>query len=86
MFHKNRNNKLKTFQAEWTIEKSKPPNNWPSNGKISFDNYSVKYREELENVLNKITANIEPGEKIGIVGRTGNLFQSFLFKIFLKLI
>jgi ABC-type multidrug transport system fused ATPase/permease subunit len=37
----------------------------------------------LGNVLDKITANIEPSEKIGIVGRTGNyLFDFFNLDIF----
>lgn len=58
-------------EAEWSIEKTKPKPDWPDKGHIVLDNYSVKYREELENVLNGIVADIKPGEKIGIVGRTG---------------
>ena len=44
---------------------------WPDKGYIKFDNYSVKYREDLDFVLKDINAEIMPGEKIGIVGRTG---------------
>jgi ATP-binding cassette subfamily C (CFTR/MRP) protein 1 len=58
-------------EAEWTNEKTKPKLAWPDQGHIVFDNYSVKYRSELENVLNGIVADIKPREKIGIVGRTG---------------
>ena len=46
--------------------------NWPSKGKISFKDFSVKYRPDTEIVINHITLEIEPGEKIGIVGRTGS--------------
>ncbi|KAJ1731894.1 Canalicular multispecific organic anion transporter 2 [Coemansia sp. Benny D160-2] len=49
----------------------KPPANWPSAGKIEFRNYSVKYRSDLEYALKDINLTINPGEKIGIVGRTG---------------
>ncbi len=42
---------------------------WPERGQIEFINYSVRYRENLENVLNNITCTIKPNEKIGIVGK-----------------
>ena len=48
-----------------------PSLDWPNQGKIVFDKYCVKYRETLDNVLNDIDVIINPGEKIGIVGRTG---------------
>ncbi len=33
-------------------------------GKIEFNNYSVKYREEVDFVLQNITFSIESGEKV----------------------
>ncbi|KAJ1783597.1 ATP-binding cassette glutathione S-conjugate transporter ycf1, partial [Coemansia sp. RSA 2399] len=50
---------------------TKPEEQWPSTGKIEFRNFSMKYREDLELVLKDINLTINPGEKIGIVGRTG---------------
>ena len=47
-------------------------NEWPSFGKIEFQNYSVKYRPDTEIVLNNINFTVNGGEKIGIVGRTGS--------------
>ena len=44
---------------------------WPNKGKITFEEYSTKYRRELPNVLNKFTLEINEEEKVGIVGRTG---------------
>ena len=58
-------------EEAWTLAETKPKENWPDKGHITFKNYSVKYRQELDNVLNSITIDIQPGEKIGIVGRTG---------------
>ncbi|KAF8980715.1 hypothetical protein BGZ46_003790 [Entomortierella lignicola] len=47
------------------------PKNWPSQGHITFRNYSARYREGLNLILNDVTFEVQPGEKIGIVGRTG---------------
>ncbi|KAJ2655367.1 hypothetical protein IWW48_005570 [Coemansia sp. RSA 1200] len=53
---------------EDTVE---PPSNWLSSGKIELRNFSMKYHEDLEYVLKNISLTINPGERIGIVGRTG---------------
>ena len=45
---------------------------WPPEGGIKFENYSVQYRPETEIVLRNLNFEIEPKEKIGIVGRTGS--------------
>nr|UOU03338.1 ATP-binding cassette subfamily C1-7 [Brachionus rubens] len=58
-------------EPEWTNEKTRPEQGWPKNGNIILKNYSVKYREELDWVLHDLSINVKPGEKIGIVGRTG---------------
>ena len=47
-------------------------NNWLKFGKIEFKNFSVKYREDTDIVLKHLNIIINPGEKIGIVGRTGS--------------
>lgn len=69
-------------EDEWRIENSKPPNSWPENGNVIFDNYSVKYREGLEDVLKDLSFEILPGEKIGIVGRTGAGKSSLTLALF----
>lgn len=40
-------------------------------GRILFSNVYLRYRPELPTVLNGISFQVEAGEKIGIVGRTG---------------
>ncbi|KAK2530524.1 Abcc2 [Columba guinea] len=57
-------------EAPWVTEK-RPPHGWPSKGEIQFIDYKVRYRPELELVLQGITCNIRSTEKVGVVGRTG---------------
>ncbi|XP_036439199.1 canalicular multispecific organic anion transporter 1-like [Colossoma macropomum] len=57
-------------EAAWTTD-NRPPDDWPSEGKVHFEDYKVRYRPELELVLHGVTCDIESTEKIGIVGRTG---------------
>ncbi len=45
---------------------------WPSRGELIITNLSMRYRPNLPLVLNKVCLAIRPGEKIGIVGRTGS--------------
>ncbi|GMM33040.1 hypothetical protein DASC09_003650 [Saccharomycopsis crataegensis] len=55
---------------------------WPSNGALEFRNYTTKYRPELDSVLKDLSLRIEPGEKVGIVGRTGAGKSSLAMAIF----
>ena len=45
-------------------------------------NYSVRYREGLDLVLRGIDCVIKPGEKVGIVGRTGAGKSSLTLALF----
>jgi ABC-type multidrug transport system fused ATPase/permease subunit len=56
--------------------------NWPGEGAIKFDNYQMKYREDTEIVLRGVDATILPGERIGIVGRTGSGKSSLCLSLF----
>lgn len=44
---------------------------WPSEGRIEFDDVSMRYNEGLEPAMNDLSCVIQPGMKVGIVGRTG---------------
>ncbi|TFY58828.1 hypothetical protein EVJ58_g6166 [Rhodofomes roseus] len=48
-----------------------PPAPWPSAGAIEFNEIVLKYRPELPAVIKGLSMSIRPGEKVGIVGRTG---------------
>ena len=50
-----------------------PLSAWPSVGKVSFENCSVRYRDDLPIVLSAINLLIPGGGcRVGIVGRTGS--------------
>ena len=44
---------------------------WPSRGTIVFKDVELRYRPKMELVLKKLSFDVNSGEKIGIVGRTG---------------
>ncbi|OEJ88398.1 Bile pigment transporter 1 [Hanseniaspora osmophila] len=53
------------------IDEHRVPENWPSEGKIEFKDYTTSYRADLDPSLKKVSVEIKPREKVGIVGRTG---------------
>ncbi|XP_021961754.1 multidrug resistance-associated protein 1 isoform X2 [Folsomia candida] len=64
-------------EAAFEIRDHKPPKLWPESGQVKFDQYQTRYRPGLDLVLRNVTCTINPGEKIGIVGRTGAGKSSF---------
>ena len=55
--------------------------NWPNRGKIKIVDFSASYRPETPIILKNINIEIEPGEKIGIVGRTGSGKSSLVLSL-----
>ena len=45
---------------------------WPSKGRIAFRQFTMQYRPHGKKLLDNISFEIKPGEKVGIVGRTGS--------------
>ncbi|KAF9578866.1 hypothetical protein BGW38_005130, partial [Lunasporangiospora selenospora] len=56
---------------------------WPSQGAVSFNNVSMRYRPGLPQVLQGISFDIKAGHKVGIVGRTGAGKSSLIHALFL---
>jgi ABC-type multidrug transport system fused ATPase/permease subunit len=54
-----------------TDEDKNLPYDWPSEGKIVFENASLRYRPSLPLVLKGLNIVIPPHSKVGVVGRTG---------------
>jgi ABC-type multidrug transport system fused ATPase/permease subunit len=48
-----------------------PPASWPEHGEISVEGLALKYAPNLPLVIKDISFNVKPGEKVGVVGRTG---------------
>lgn len=57
---------------------------WPWQGGIVFNNVHMRYRDDLDYVLRGVDLKIQPGEMIGVVGRTGS-GKSSLFRALLRL-
>ncbi|XP_070788596.1 ATP-binding cassette sub-family C member 10 [Pituophis catenifer annectens] len=56
--------------------------NWPVRGHMEFQQVILAYRPELPNALDGVTFTIYPGEKIGIVGRTGSGKSTLFLALF----
>ncbi|GAA5907850.1 hypothetical protein JCM8208_001962 [Rhodotorula glutinis] len=58
-------------EAPARIAETAPPPTWPEQGAISFKDVEIRYRSELPTVVRNFSLEIRPGEKVGVVGRTG---------------
>lgn len=58
-------------EPEEYLPDNEPPVNWPNEGKLEVSNLSLRYAPHLPMVIKNVTFNVEPMNKIGIVGRTG---------------
>uniref|UniRef100_A0A3Q3DWN2 Multidrug resistance-associated protein 1 n=1 Tax=Hippocampus comes TaxID=109280 RepID=A0A3Q3DWN2_HIPCM len=58
-------------EAEWKREHSGLDPGWPTEGRIEFRGFGLRYRRDLDLAIRNITVSISGGEKVGIVGRTG---------------
>ncbi|KAI0917113.1 hypothetical protein AcV5_007675 [Taiwanofungus camphoratus] len=58
-------------EAPHEIPEHKPPRSWPTHGSIEFNDVHLTYRPGLPPVLKGFNMSVAPGEKVGIVGRTG---------------
>uniref|UniRef100_A0A8C4FH52 ATP-binding cassette, sub-family C (CFTR/MRP), member 9 n=1 Tax=Dicentrarchus labrax TaxID=13489 RepID=A0A8C4FH52_DICLA len=57
---------------EGSMGASQVPENWPQEGEIKIQDLCVRYDPMLKPVLKHVNAYIEPGQKVGICGRTGS--------------
>ncbi|XP_074845820.1 ATP-binding cassette sub-family C member 10 isoform X4 [Carettochelys insculpta] len=55
---------------------------WPSQGHVEFQQVVLAYRPGLPNALDGVTFSIYPGEKVGIVGRTGSGKSTIFLALF----
>ncbi|CAL8092157.1 unnamed protein product [Calicophoron daubneyi] len=58
------------------------PNEWPSQGEVDFNGVWLRYHESAPWALKDIQLQIDPGMKVGIVGRTGAGKSSLISAIF----
>lgn len=72
-------------EAEWVKKDNPPPPNWPDHGSLELRDLQVRYRPNTPLVLKGITLNIQGGQKIGVVGRTGG-GKSTLIQVLFRLV
>jgi ABC-type multidrug transport system fused ATPase/permease subunit len=60
-----------------------PPENWPARGAVEFHDITASYATGTDNaVLKGVSLAIQPGQKVGICGRTGSGKSSLLSALF----
>ena len=69
-------------EAAGIVPENRPAANWPSKGSVEFIGYSTRYRSDFDLVLRHITFKVLPGEKVGVVGRTGAGKSSLALSLF----
>jgi ATP-binding cassette, subfamily C (CFTR/MRP), member 1 len=69
-------------EAPLDLPDRKPRALWPENGQVLFKDVVLRYREGLPAVLKRLNLDIEGGERIGIVGRTGAGKSSVMVALF----
>jgi ATP-binding cassette subfamily C (CFTR/MRP) protein 1 len=74
-------NATREQDAPASAENSIPPN-WPSGGVVDFNNVVMSYEPNLPHVLKGVSFETFPGEKVGVVGRTGAGKSSLIMAMF----
>jgi len=69
-------------EAAPIVDDYRPPDNWPSVGKIEFNDVSLRYRPGLDLVLKDVNFEVDPLWKVGIAGRTGSGKSSLAVALF----
>ncbi|KAJ0272662.1 hypothetical protein Brms1b_008715 [Colletotrichum noveboracense] len=70
-----------TPREDRECEKDTPPPSWPENGKIEIGNVTAAYSDETDPVVRDVTLAIQPGQKVGICGRSGSGKSSLLLTL-----
>ncbi|XP_054264450.1 ATP-binding cassette sub-family C member 10 isoform X2 [Macrosteles quadrilineatus] len=76
---------LREITTEDFRERLAPPPFWLSQGVVSFDNVTLKYRDHLLPSLKSVSFCTRPAERVGVVGRTG-AGKSSLFAALFRLV
>ena len=62
---------LQTVPQEKINGEDGSPENWPSQGGVEFKDVKLRYRPNCDRALDGVSFKAAPGEKVGVVGRTG---------------
>ncbi|KAA6388849.1 MAG: ABC transporter ATP-binding protein [Streblomastix strix] len=73
--------KIPQEKSRSEIDSFDPPQDFPTQGSVQFDNVSFRYRSGLQYALD-VDFQLKGREKIGVCGRTGSGKSSLLFPLF----
>jgi len=62
--------------------KDEVPKSWPARGILRLEGVDMRYQPSLPLTLQNVTFGVNPGEKVGIVGRTGSGKSSIILTCF----
>ena len=63
---------IKIEQEPRPVSNGVPPAYWPAEGSLHVEKLTARYSADGPKVLHDITFDVQAGERIGIVGRTGS--------------
>jgi len=70
-------------EPAWHLPATDPaPGKWPTGGSIGFEAAELRYRPDLAPAVSDCSFHIKPGERVGIVGRSGAGKTSLLTLLF----
>ena len=70
-------------EAAWKTDRDENvPEDWPASGRLQLTDLTVRYRHDLDPVLTDLSLSLEPGERVGVVGRTGAGKSSLTLALF----
>lgn len=70
------------LEEEAPLHLTEVSSSWPEKGRIVFDDAKMRYRDGLPLVLKGLSMDVQGGERIGIVGRTGAGKSSIMSALF----
>jgi len=70
------------LEEEAPLSQGEVAANWPEKGRIEFNNTEMRYRAGLPLVLKGLSMEVQGGERVGIVGRTGAGKSSIMSALF----
>lgn len=64
------------------VDYESAPLAWPVPGALSVRNLTMRYGKDLPQVLNAVSFELRPGERLGVIGRTGSGKSSLISALF----